>query len=111
SGLSGPRKIVRVIKSLERIIETLKKELEDLDTELKTKIEQSPVWRAKDKLLQSVPGIGPGTSRTLLVDLPELGTLNRKQIAALAGLAPFNHDSTKLRGRRAISGGRASVRS
>ena len=111
SGLSGPRKVARVIRSLERIIETLKKELDELDTELKTKIEQSPIWRAKDKLLQSVPGIGPGTSRTLLLDLPELGTLNRKQIAALAGLAPFNHDSGKLRGRRAISGGRATVRS
>ena len=111
SGLSGPRKVARVVSSLERIIKTLKKELEDLDTELKTKIEQSPVWRAKDKLLQSVPGIGGGTSRTLLLDLPELGTLNRKQIAALAGLAPFNHDSGKLRGKRAISGGRATVRS
>ena len=111
SGLLGPRRIARVVGSLERLIETLKKELDELDTELMTKIEQSPTWRAKDKLLRSVPGVGPGTSRTLLLDLPELGTLHRKQIAALAGLAPFNHDSGKLRGRRTISGGRATVRS
>ena len=111
SGLLGPRRIARVVRSLERLIETLKKELDELDTELKTKIEQSPIGHAKDKLLRSVPGVGPGTSRTLLLDLPELGTLHRKQIAALAGLAPFNHDSGKLRGRRTISGGRATVRS
>ncbi len=111
SGLLGPRRVARVVSSIQRIVETLTKELEELDEELKTKIEQSPVWRAKDQLLRSVPGIGPGTSRTLLLDLPELGTLDRKQIAALVGLAPFNRDSGKLRGRRTISGGRATVRS
>ncbi len=98
-------------KTLERIIKALTKELDKLDEELKTKIEQSPLWSAKDKLLRSVPGVGPGTSRTLLLDLPELGKLNRKQIAALVGVAPFNRDSGTLRGRRAIWGGRASVRS
>ena len=111
AGLLGPRRIPRVVTSIERIIKTLTDELEKLDEELKTKIEQSPLWRAKDTLIRSVPGVGPGTSRTLLFDLPELGTLNRKQIAALAGLAPFNHDSGKMRGRRTIWGGRATVRS
>jgi len=111
SGLAGPRRIARVVNSLERIIKALTKELDKLDEELKTKIEQSPLWSAKDKLLRSVPGVGPGTSRTLLLDLPELGKLNRKQIAALVGVAPFNRDSGTLRGRRAIWGGRASVRS
>ncbi|WP_438039300.1 IS110 family transposase [Sorangium sp. So ce128] len=111
SGLVGPRRVARVVSSINRIIETLEKELKKLDDELKDKIEKSPLWRAKDELLRSVPGVGPGTSRTLLFDLPELGTLNRKQIAALVGLAPFNHDSGKIKGRRAIWGGRASVRS
>ena len=110
AGLLGPRHVKRVVESIERIIETLKEELAEIDEDLDTKIKQSPVWRAKDELLRSVPGVGPGTSRTLLLDLPELGTLNRKEIAALAGLAPFNHDSGKLRGRRTISGGRTAVR-
>jgi len=111
SGLVGPRRIPRVVASVERIIKALTKELEKLDDELKTRIQQSPVWSAKDKLLQTVPGVGPGTACTLLADLPELGTLSRKQVASLAGLAPFNRDSGRLRGRRAIWGGRASVRS
>jgi transposase len=111
SGLLGPRRVVRVVASVERMIKTLEKEIEKLDDELTNKIQASPVWKAKDKLLQSVPGVGPGTSRTLLLDLPELGTLDRKQIAALAGLAPFNRDSGKAKGRRAIWGGRSTVRS
>jgi len=111
AGLTGPRRVARVVSSIERMIKSLTKELEKLDDQLKTRIEQSPVWRAKDALLRSVPGVGPGTSRTLLLDLPELGTLNRKQIAALVGVAPFNHDSGKMRGRRSIWGGRATVRS
>jgi transposase len=111
AGLLGPRRVARVVSSVQRVIKALEKEIEQLDDELKTKIEQSPLWRAKDQLLRSVPGVGPGTSRTLLLDLPELGTLDRKQIAALVGLAPFNCDSGKLKGRRRIWGGRASVRS
>jgi transposase len=111
SGLVGPRRVPRVVASVERVIKTLTKELEKLDDELKTRIEESPVWSAKDKLLQTVPGVGPGTARALLADLPELGSLGRKQIASLVGLAPFNRDSGTLRGRRAIWGGRASVRS
>ncbi|WP_129350280.1 IS110 family transposase [Sorangium cellulosum] len=111
SGLLGPRKVARVVASIELMITMIEKELQNLDDELKIKIEQSPVWQAKDKLLRSVPGVGPGTSRTLLLDLPELGTLNRKQVAALVGVAPFNRDSGNVKGRRAIWGGRASVRS
>lgn len=111
AGLTGPRRVPRVVSSIERVIKSLTEELKKLDDELKTRIEKSPVWRAKDALLQSVPGVGPQTSRTLLLDLPELGTLNRKQIAALVGVAPFNHDSGKVRGRRSIWGGRSAVRS
>jgi transposase len=81
-----------------------------LDQDLDDRIEQSPVWRAREDLLQSVPGIGPVMSRTVLAELPELGTLNRKQIAALVGVAPFNRDSGRWRGQRTIWGGRATVR-
>lgn len=111
SGLTGPRRVTRVVTSIERIIKALTRELDRIDDELKTKIQQSELWRAKDKLLQSVPGVGPGTARALLADLPELGALERKQLAALVGVAPFNRDSGKVRGRRAIWGGRAAVRS
>jgi len=70
----------------------------------------SPVWRERDELYRSVPGIGPVGARTLVLDLPELGTLSRQRIAALGGVAPFNRDSGTLRGRRTIWGGRAAVR-
>ena len=72
-------------------------------------IEDSPVWKAKDELLQSIPGIGPVTSRTLLADLPELGTLTREQVAALVGVAPVNRDSGRWSGKRFIAGGRAQA--
>ena len=78
---------------LEAHISWLKQELDDLDTDLRQRIQHSPVWREKDDLLRSVPGVGPQVSLTLLAYLPELGTLNRKQIAALVGVAPFNRDS------------------
>ena len=73
-------------------------------------IHQSPVWRATEDLLRSVPGVGPLVSRTLLGERPELGHLHRRRIAALAGVAPFACDSGTLRGRRVVWGGRASVR-
>ena len=73
-------------------------------------IQQSPVWREKDELLRSVPGVGPVLTSTLLANLPELGTLTNKQIAALVGVAPLNRDSGTLRGRRTVWGGRAQVR-
>ena len=95
---------------IEAHIEWLQGELDDLDKDLRQTIRQSPVWREKDDLLRSVPGVGPQVSLTLLAYLPELGALNRKQIAALVGVAPFNRDSGTLRGRRTVWGGRARVR-
>ncbi|OLC67521.1 MAG: IS110 family transposase [Actinobacteria bacterium 13_1_40CM_4_65_12] len=91
-------------------IRWLERQLDDVTKELAAQIEQSPVWRAKDDLLQSVPGVGPIVSYTLLGELPELGTLTHKRIAALVGVAPLARDSGTLRGKRLIWGGRASVR-
>lgn len=88
----------------------LRKELATLDEELGDHIRKSAVWREKDDLLQSAPGIGPRVSCVLVANLPELGKLNRKEIAALAGVAPFNRDSGKWQGKRAIWAGRAHVR-
>ena len=101
-------------RPIEREIQThlrwLDKRIEAIERQLDKAIKASPMWAAKDDLLQSVPGVGPILSRTLLADVPELGTLNRKKIAALVGVAPFNRDSGTRRGRRCIWGGRASVR-
>lgn len=88
----------------------LRQERDDLDAELRQQIRQSPAWREDDELLQSVPGVGPVLATTLIADLPELGQLDRKQIAALVGVAPLNCESGILRGRRIIWGGRAQVR-
>lgn len=88
----------------------LEKELQRANHDLDQSIRQSPIWQANEDLLQSVPGIGPVVSRTLLAELPELGKLNRRQIAALVGVAPLNRDSGTFRGRRSIWGGRATVR-
>ena len=88
----------------------LERELEHTNTDLSDAIRQSPVWREKDELLRSVPGVGPVLTSTLLANLPELGTLTSKQIAALVGVAPLNRDSGTLRGRRTVWGGRAQVR-
>ena len=95
---------------IEAHIAWLKQELDDLDQGLRQTLRQSPVWREKDDLLRSVPGVGEQISLTLLAYLPELGTLNRRQIAALVGVAPFNRDSGTLRGKHAVWGGRARVR-
>ena len=84
--------------------------LATLDDDLETLLRASPVWRDNDDLWQSAPGIGPVCARTLLLELPELGTLTRQQIAALVGVAPLNGDSGTLRGRRTMWGGRAHVR-
>ncbi len=84
--------------------------LADLDRELGQLVRSSPVWRERVDLLRSTPGVGPVLSATMLADLPELGTLSHKQIAALVGLAPLNQDSGKKRGKRVVWGGRASVR-
>jgi transposase len=101
---------MRVKPSIEEHIRWLKQQLKDMDKELGNKVQDSPVWKEKDNLLQSVPGVGPILSLTLLGALPELGSLNRKQIAALAGVAPFNRDSGRLRGKRTTKGGRGRVR-
>lgn len=97
-------------RGIQAHIRWLERQLDDVTKELAALIEASPVWRAKDNLLQSVPGVGPIVSSTLLGELPELGTLSHKQIAALAGVAPLARDSGTLRGKRMIWGGRASVR-
>ena len=98
-------------RSIETILRALEKEIDRADGELDKAIQSSPVWKAKDELLQSIPGIGPVVSRTLLAELPELGTLSREEAAALVGVAPMNRDSGEWRGRRMIRGGRAAVRS
>lgn len=99
-----------VTKRIDAHIRWLEAELGRADKDLDQSIRQSPVWQENEDLLRSVPGIGPVISRTLVAELPELGKLNRKQIAALVGVAPLNRDSGTLRGRRTIWGGRATVR-
>ena len=95
---------------IEAHITWLEQELSDLDKGLRQTLRRSPVWREKDDLLRTVPGVGEQLSLTLLAHLPELGTLNRRQIAALVGVAPYNRDSGALRGKRAVWGGRSRVR-
>jgi transposase len=97
-------------KSIARLVKALEKELVSVDTEIDDSMRGSPVWRAKEDLLASVPGVGPIIARTLIAELPELGQLGRKQIAALAGLAPFTRQSGQWRGRSFIGGGRTAVR-
>jgi transposase len=97
-------------QSLKKHISYLERELAMTETELGRMIRESPVWRERDDLLQSAPGIGPGVSRTLLGELPELGQINRRAISKLVGLAPLNRDSGQWRGQRVIYSGRASVR-
>ncbi len=91
-------------------IRWLRKQLGELDAAMEQAIRRSPLWSEKARLLRSVPAVGSVTVTTLLAHLPELGTLSRRKIAALVGVAPFNHDSGKLRGTRTIWGGRAQVR-
>lgn len=102
------RKPVR--ERIQAHISWLEQELANTDRDLDHGIRKSPLWLEKYTLLQSVPGVGPVLSATLLAQLPELGTLNRKQIAALVGVAPLNRDSGHFRGKRTIWGGRAAVR-
>ena len=96
--------------SIEEHIEWLEQRLTDINGKLKKAIKKSPVWRSKEQLLRTAPGVGPVLSATLVGGLPELGALNRKRIAALVGVAPFNRDSGKYRGKRCIWGGRGSIR-
>lgn len=98
-------------KSIVRLLRALNKELASLDQDIDTAVRQSPAWRDKHDLLKSVPGVGDVTARTLLAEMPELGSLDRRQIAALAGLAPWTRQSGQWRGKSFIGGGRAPVRS
>ena len=97
-------------QEISRHISWLQKSLKRLDTDLGDALRHSPLWRERDDLLQSVPGVGPVVSLTLLAELPELGTLDRWQIASLVGVAPLNRDSGTFRGQRTIWGGRPRVR-
>jgi len=104
------RASTRVAKDIRRHIAFLEKQVGQLDDELQEAITASPVWLEKQQLLMSTPGVGPTLAATLLAHLPELGELNRRQIAALVGVAPLNRDSGRYRGQRTIWGGRARVR-
>jgi transposase len=96
---------------IQRHLSWLEQELADLDRTLQERVQASPLWRAQEDLLRSVPGIGPTTAYTLLAELPELGRLDRKAIAALVGVAPLSCESGTWRGKRIVWGGRARVRS
>lgn len=101
----------RTAKSIRRLLKALEKELTDIDQDIDDSIRRSPNWLEKVELLKSVPGIGDQIARTLIAELPELGTLDRRQIAALVGLAPWTRQSGQWRGKSFIGGGRAAVRS
>ena len=101
----------RMLASVERLLAALQRELSDLDGQIREAIKASPVWREKDELLESVPGVGPAISSRLLAGLPELGALDRRKITALGGLAPWTRQSGRWKGKSFIGGGRADVRS
>ena len=100
----------RVRRMIDATLKALEAQLAELDRDLDDTVRGCPAWRAKEDLLTSVPGIGPITARTLIADLPELGALDRRRLAALVGIAPINRDSGLMRGHRAIAGGRTAVR-
>lgn len=99
-----------LIASLDAVLEVLDQQITALDEQLAQLIEADPQWQQQDEIIQSVPGVGAGTSRVLIADLPELGQLPHKPLGKLVGLAPLNRDSGKFRGKRMITGGRATVR-
>jgi transposase len=105
-----PRSLSTVRPGIKKHIKWLQDQVKTVDSDLDDSIRRSSVWREREDLLRSVPGVGRVLSMTLLAQLPELGTLNRKQIAALVGVAPFNRDSGKMKGKRVVWGGRSSVR-
>lgn len=100
----------RIRRSIARLVKALEKELASLDRDIDDSVRGSPAWREKEDLLASVPGVGKTVARTLIAELPELGRLDRRQVAALVGLAPFTRQSGQWRGRSFIGGGRRSVR-
>ncbi|MBO0134673.1 IS110 family transposase [Agrobacterium burrii] len=97
-------------KSILRLLAALRREVDSIDAEMDDHIRKSPLWRVREALLTSVPGVGPATARTLLAEMPELGNLDRRQIASLAGLAPWTRQSGKWKGKSFIGGGRGKVR-
>ncbi len=99
-----------VAASIDAVLEAIDKQLDETDRMIRQFVQSSPAWVEKAELLQSVPGLGPVTTHVLLAELPELGRLNRREIASLVGVAPINRDSGTLRGRRMIGGGRTTVR-
>lgn len=104
-------RVERVRRDIQKTIGWLNKRIKSTDDDIDTMIKTTPMWRDREDLLSSVTGVGSTTARTLLTELPELGTLSRRKVAALAGLAPINNDSGFRRGQRAIRGGRPEVRS
>src|SRR5205814_5361848 len=100
-----------VRRSIEKILRQLDAQVQDLERRIANAIENDDDWRGKAQLLQSVPGVGPVVASTLVAELPELGKVSRQQIAALVGLAPFDRESGKWKGKRSCFGGRAQVRS
>lgn len=102
--------VERVRPDIQEHLRWLDKRIKELDRELHDRLRASPLWREKENLLRSIPGVGPVLSTTLLADVPELGTISHKHAAALIGVAPFNCDSGQWRGKRKIWGGRATVR-
>ena len=109
-GQRAKRAAPRAKRSIGRLLEALRRELSEIDADIDETVRGSPMWCEKEELLASVKGVGSVTARTMLAELPELGSLNRRQIAALAGLAPFTRQSGRWRGKSFIGGGRASVR-
>ena len=103
-------KMLRVRKSLKAHVEWLNKRISELDDDLYGHLQKSPAWKEKDDLLQGIPGVGKVTSLAVIARCPEIGTLNRREIASLVGVAPHACDSGKFRGKRAIWGGRADLR-
>lgn len=97
-------------KSIQRLLSALQHELHELDREIGDTVKRTPAWREKEDLLRSVPGVGPVISRTLIAAMPELGQLDRRQVASLAGVAPFTRESGKWKGKTFIGGGRGNVR-
>ena len=100
----------KIAEEIDEHLEWLARRIKGADTDLSDAIKKSPIWQAKADLLKSIPGVGKVTVNTLMAELPELGELNRREIAALVGICPFNRDSGSHRGKRRIWGGRASVR-